>query len=327
MNQTCNPLSKLEDHEMNVTAMKPDHKADTLSAADEILVQEFEGKLQLVRDRVASVALGYHTGCYLVGRPGISKSFTVKEELARSSRPWVTQNARMTPMGLFDFLADHPEHVIVLDDISSLFKNEQALQILLAALDGSPGGPRIVTYKSKDKEVRFEFTGSIIAISNIPLRHDPLARALGSRIVMLEHEPTDEEIAAFIRHLASQGYEDMEPEECLEVAEFLIAETRAMDQRLDLRHLTKAWQDYRQSTHGDALTSWEDLVRSSLQKQITESVRVTSKKEEIEVQRQLVSELMERFPNDRHSQLAEWPHSKSLFYLRRKEVTATERAA
>ena len=61
----------------------------------------------------------------------------------------------------------------------------------------TPGQPRTITYKSKDKEVRFEFTGSIIAISNIPLRQDPLARALGSRIVMLEHEPTDEEIAAF----------------------------------------------------------------------------------------------------------------------------------
>lgn len=30
----------------------------------------------------------------------------------------------------------------------------------------------------------------------------------------------------------------------------------------------------------------------------------------------------ENFPHDRAQQLADWPHSKSLFYLRRKEVLA-----
>ena len=106
------------------------------------LVRKLEKKFQLIRDRAASVALGYHTGCYLVGRPGTGKSFTVRAELERLQEPWAYQNARMTPMGLFSFLAEHPEHCIALDDIGSLFKNEQAMQILLAALDGEPGQPR-----------------------------------------------------------------------------------------------------------------------------------------------------------------------------------------
>ncbi|QDT24340.1 AAA family ATPase [Gimesia chilikensis] len=309
---------------MNMTAIQPKQRADTLSATEPV-IQEFGTKLQLIRDRVVSVANGYQTGVYIVGRPGTSKTFTVRQELELLDKPWVNKNARMTPMGLFEFLADHPEHVIVLDDITSLFKNEQALQILLAALDGQPDEPRLISYKSKDRDERIWFTGSIIAISNIPLRHDPLARALGSRIVMLEHEPTDEEVAVFIRHLALQGYPELSPDECLEVAEFLIAETRKMDQRLDLRHLTKAWQDYRQVKQGDALTSWQDLVRSSLQKQIAEPVRAISKDEDKEIQRQLIKELTERFPNDRHSQLAEWPHGKSTFYKRLKEVTSTAR--
>ena len=324
MSDDCNPVSELKEIEMNEVQL--DEKADTLSDADSF-TEGFESKVRLIRDRVVSVANGYQTGVYIVGRPGTSKSFTVKKELEQLGKPWVIKNARMTPMGLFEFLADHPEHVIVLDDITSLFKNEQALQILLAALDGQPGEPRLVTYKSKDRDERISFTGSIIAISNIPLRHDPLARALGSRVVMLEHEPTDEETAAFIRDLASQGHADLSPDECLEVAEFLITETRAMDQRLDLRHLTKAWQDYRQATHGDALTAWQDLVRSSLQKRIAEPVRVICKDEDKDNQRQIVRELKEKFPNDRHSQLAEWPHGKSTFYKRLKEVAATDKAA
>lgn len=165
------------------------------SSDDQQHVKTFKQKLQLIRDRVASVAHGYHTACYLVGRPGTSKTSTVREELDRLGVASAYQNARMTPMGLFNFIVEHPEHVIVLDDIASLFKNDQAIQILLAALDGEPKKPRAVSYRSKDEIVTVMFTGAMIAISNVPLRCDPLARALGSRVVVLEHEPTDEETA------------------------------------------------------------------------------------------------------------------------------------
>lgn len=298
-----------------------------LAEPDCRLVEELEAKLRLIRDRVNSVVGRYHTGCYLVGRPGTSKTYTVLEELRNLDVPNAYRNARMTPMGLFDFLNAHPEHVIVLDDIASLFKSDEAVQILLAALGGEPGKPRTVTYKSKDKEYEFDFLGGVIAISNVPLRHDPLARAIGSRIVVLEHEPTDDEIAAFMRLLAARGFADMTAGECLEVAEFLIQETRAYDKRLDLRHLTKGWQDYRQFRHGLAVTHWKDLVRTSLSKHAEDRIVPLSKREEIELQRQLVLELTERYPNDTHRQIAEWPHSTSLFYQRRKEVLASSKAA
>ena len=312
---------------MTVTALKPDQQTDVLSATDENLVQEFEGKLQFIRDRVASVAHQYHTGWYLTGRPGTSKTFTVKQELERLEEQNLYRNARMNAWGLFSLLADHPEHLIVLDDITSLFSSKQAMQIFLAALDGTPGKPRLVSYRTKDTEETIQFSGSIIAISNVPLRSDPLARALGSRIVVLEHEPSDDEISAFMRHLASKCFLDLSPDECMEVAEFIIAETRAHDQRLDLRHLTKAWQDYRQCKHGRAKTSWQELVRTSLRKLINESVLPMKKSEDMDNQRQLVKELMERFPDDSKRQLAEWPHCKTSFYDRRQEVIAAEKAA
>ncbi len=303
--------------------------SDTISAAvlvgqptEQDLLQSFERKQQLIRDRVASVVHRYHTAAYLVGRPGTSKTHTVREELERLEEPWVYQNARMTPMGLFGFIAEHPEHIIVLDDIASLFKNDQAVQILLAALDGKPGEPRVVTYKSADVEQKVLFTGSVIAISNVPLRADPLARALGSRIVVLEHEPTDDEIAAFIRHLALDGFEDLSADECIKVAEFIISETREFDLRLDLRHLTKAFQDFRQHKHGRSLTMWRDLVRTSLRKLAIEPITISSKKDEIELQRQKVRHAINRFPNDRHAQISETGLKSSTFYNRLKEVQA-----
>jgi len=290
--------------------------------SEQDLLQSFEQKQQLIRDRVASVVHGYHTATYLVGRPGTSKTHTVREELERLEEPWIYQNARMTPMGLFDFVAEHPEHIIVLDDIASLFKNDQAVQILLAALDGNPGEPRVVTYKSADVEQKVLFSGAIIAISNIPLRADPLARALGSRIVMVEHEPSDNEIAAFMRNLARSGFEDLTVDECIEVAEFIISETRQFDLRLDLRHLTKAFQDFRQHKHGRSRTSWRDLVRTSLRKLAIEPITISSKKDEIELQRQKVRNAIKKHPNDRNAQMVEAGLKSSTFYNRLKEVQA-----
>lgn len=286
------------------------------------LLESFEQKVQIIRDRVVSVADGYQSGFYIVGRPGTSKTFTVKEELDRLEAPSTLQNARMTPMGLFSFIAEHPEHVIVLDDIPSLFKSDQAMQILIAALDGKPGQPRKVTYKSKDQDIHVLFSGAIIAISNLPLRRDPLAQALGSRVVMLEHEPTDEEIAAFMQHLAAKGHADLSSEECLEVVQFVIAETRSCDMRLDLRHLNKAWQDFRQDKHGRSKTPWRDLVRTSLQKIASEPILSMSKRDDIELQRQKVRDAMRRFSNDRQAQLETSGLKQSTFYNRRKEVLA-----
>ena len=286
------------------------------------LVQEFERKLQIIRDRVNSVVHLYHTACYLVGRPGTSKTFTVKKELQRLEARWQYRNARMTPMGMFEFIAKFKEHILILDDIGSLFKNDQALQILLAALDGDPGKPRLVTYKSKDKDLEVWSSGGIIAISNFALRDDHLARALGSRVTSLEHEPTDDEIAAYMRHSSQAGYKGLDTDECLEVAEFVIEETRACDQRLDLRHLTKGWDDYRQYKDGRAETHWQELVRTSLHKLLDDPTVAFSKHEEVEQQRELVRELIEKYPDDPKRQMAESGLRKSTFYNRRREVAA-----
>lgn len=278
------------------------------------------GRLRLLRDRVTSVARSYQTAAYLVGRPGTGKTYTVKEELTRLGVPWAYANARMSPMGLFMFLAEHPEHVLVLDDISTLFGKDEALQILMAALDGVPGQPRRVSYKTKDARITVEFRGGIIAISNLPLHNDPLARALGSRIVVLEHEPADEELLAFMYRLAAVGHQALSPEEAGDVLAFLVGESRSAGLRLDLRHLDKACRDYRQCRAGDAASPWQELVRTSLQQTPASSPAPPTKREEIEAQRRLVKELVTRFPKDSCRQLAESGLSKSTFYARRREV-------
>ncbi len=288
---------------------------------DSVSLASFQQKLQLIRDRTEGVAKRYYTAAYLVGRPGTSKTYTAVETLSELGVPHIVRNARMTPMGLFDLLCEHPEHVIVLDDIATVFNQPIALQILMAALDGDANKPRLVTYKSKDQDISFPFSGSIIAISNVPLRQDPLAKAVASRVVQLEHEPSDEEIAAFMRHLAFKGYKDLTPTQCREVVDFVIQETRSLDQRLDLRHLSKGYEDRRQWEHGNAATDWRDLVRTSMKKTLCEQSEPISKAEEIEQQRQKVKEAIRRFPNDSRKQMDFCGLGRSTFYARRRELS------
>ena len=291
---------------------------------DEEHLLTFEKKLQLIRDRVQSVVGRYHTGCYLVGRPGTSKTYTIKQTLNQCEVPWTYLNARMTPMGLFSILSENPEHIFVLDDISALFKSEQALQILLAALDGDPAEPRLINYKSKDKSESVWFTGAIIAISNIPLRCDPLARALGSRLVTVEHEPSDEEMSAYILQLAEKGFDGLTPDECLQVAKFLILETRNSDIRLDFRHYDKAVRDYKQFKDGKAKTCWRDLIRTSLTKPATETLTPMSKKEEMELEKEKLREAMCKYPDSLKEQMKVTGLKRATFYKRRKEVLAED---
>src|SRR5262249_60828864 len=113
---------------------------------------------------------------------------------------------------------------------------------------------------------RVLFYGGIIGVSTLPLKNDPLGQALSSRVLMVEHEPSDEEIVAFMRSLAAKRWQDLPPAEHQKVVEFLVRESGELNQRLDLRHLAKARDDFQQWKHGKAKTDWRDLIRSSLLK-------------------------------------------------------------
>jgi hypothetical protein len=258
-------------------------------------LQTLDAKHRLLRDRVRSVANGYQTAVYVVGRPGIGKTYTVLDELNNKNwGPWAMRNARMTPLGLYRFFSEHPNHTLVLDDVGGLFDNRAALLILLAALDGRPDVPREITYQTKTSTEKLMFGGGVIAISNLPLRNDPIAKALGNRIVLLEHEPGDDEVAAFMRHLVGQGYQGLTPDEGHEVVAFLTDEARRCDMRLDLRCLAKATRDFIQCRDGHADTPWQELVRSTLRKLAdAELVPLVSKHQEIEQQREMVRQLIE----------------------------------
>jgi hypothetical protein len=121
---------------------------------------------------------------------GVGKTHLVKETLKqmglRESYDFEHFKGKATAAGLFITLYQNSDKIVVLDDCDSVFKDDDAVNILKAALDSYD--TRRISYIStkplKDEfgepiPAHFEFTGKIIFISNI--HQSKLDEAIRSR--------------------------------------------------------------------------------------------------------------------------------------------------
>jgi hypothetical protein len=257
--------------------------------------EELTRQLKVVKDRVRAAVHGLSTGLYLHGRPGTSKTHTVRSTLEALGVGYAYSSGHLTPRGLFDLIVENCDRVIVLDDVTALFGQPVALQILLAAL-GSPhggSGARVVKYKTAHGDRVVRFTGAIICISNLPLagRHREALAALGDRVPVLAYEPSDEQVAALILRLAQEGAGGVRPDAAREVAEYLLGQCKLRGVRPSVRlFIDKALKDYRLFELGACETHWRDLVVSGLEQQLVELRHPTadlSRKDQAEAERRL----------------------------------------
>ena len=294
---------------------------------------KLQQRLKVIRDRVRGVAMRQHAGFYLYGRPGTSKTHTVRTTLEEMGTPYAYQPGHLTDLGLFDLLSENHDRIVLLDDVSSIFKQKIGLQLLLAALgnQSSERGARIIKYKRRGLEETIRFTGGIIAISNLELHAEPVLEAIKSRVNYLKYDPSDQQIEALMLEIASKGWSthvgSMTADECREVAEYLIAGSHRLSVRLDVRNLVdKAFPDYLQHRSKMAETHWKDLIRTTLEEQLVElhhtpelESREASKRKEQIIARSLENE----FPN-RESRVAKWLEvtgkSERAYYRRLKET-------
>src|SRR5262249_49104412 len=100
--------------------------ADTEAALDR--------KQAVLRDMVGAVADGGLLGLYIHGRPGTGKSYLVRDELERREARYSYTGGHITAKGLFHLLRRSPDALHVMDDVESVFRYAQAVEILRAAL-------------------------------------------------------------------------------------------------------------------------------------------------------------------------------------------------
>src|SRR5205823_3661818 len=77
-------------------------------------------------------------------------------------------------------------------------------------------------------------------------------------------DATHQELAALMRSVCGRGFSTLCPEKCLEVGEYLIAETRALGLALNMRLLDNSLQDRMQWEDGEAECDWRHLVHTRI---------------------------------------------------------------
>lgn len=294
-------------------------------------IEELRSKQALIRDRVRAVVCGQANGIYLHGRPGLSKTYLVRTALDSLGRRYEYSNGHLTPIGLFELLEKSPNAVIVLDDVSSIFAQPTALQILLAALGTSHTGSaaRIVRYRRAGVEKQVHFTGGIIAISNLQLEghSNQVLGALQDRVHLMAYEPTDAEIEAEIHVIAGTSPRGVESSDAVEVAGFLLESCRESGVRPSIRlYVDKALPDFRLWKLGNSESHWKDLVRSSVQQMVItqrQPLRDISRKELIDSERRIVQEICSQL-SGRQERVTVWKartgKSQAAFYRRYREL-------
>lgn len=296
------------------------------------LLADLKQRQAFVRDRVRGVAIQYATGFYLFGRPGTAKTHTVRVLLEREiGHPYCYQRGHLTPVGLYELIADHHDQIIVLDDLVTIFQSDIALQILLSALEHpSPGDrtrTRIVRYRRKDEDRQIAFTGGIICITNRELHDEDLLGAFKSRVHTLNYDPSDAQLGALMLAIAEFGNHGIKPEEALDVARFLIAEMLRLHCRFDLRlFCNKALPDYQQWKDSETESHWQDLVTASIEQHLVAVLHreeMPSREARMEDERTIVREIL-REHERREDRIKAWKErtgkSERAFYRRLAEL-------
>jgi hypothetical protein len=156
------------------------------------------------------VGKGIQPSLVITGGAGMGKTHLVKSTLEgmglQESYDFVHFKGRATAAGLFITLYENSDKIIVLDDCDSVFRDDDAVNILKGALDSYDTRKiSYITSKSLKDEFQqevprhFEFTGRIIFISNIS--QSKLDEAIRSRSFVADVDLTTDQMFQRIAQL------------------------------------------------------------------------------------------------------------------------------
>lgn len=135
---------------------------------------DLEKRYANVESYIKQIANGKIHNLIVNGPPGVGKTHSVENYLSKYAHgKYKVVKGHMTPLSLYGNLYFHREanSVLVLDDIDSVFKKIEGVNLLKAAIDTSP--VRRISWESTTPlrgvgiPTSFEFKGSVILVSNI----------------------------------------------------------------------------------------------------------------------------------------------------------------
>lgn len=164
-------------------SFQPTETVKLPTETDEEAIDRIAERFKILDEMTNATLDGVVRGMVVSGPPGIGKTFGVEQILEKDSlfdvlggnplRHTVVKGA-MSPIGLYAMLYRYSDskNIVVLDDCDSILFDEDALNILKAALDS--GKKRRISWHTDSHFLRkegvpntFEFKGSVIFITNL----------------------------------------------------------------------------------------------------------------------------------------------------------------
>lgn len=181
----------------------------------------YEEQIQNLQTGIKLLMAGATQAVIVQGAGGVGKTQTVEDTLASMGKTdgegFFKISGSISPSGLYRVLFEHRDELILSDDCDDLFKDQEGRNLLKAACDTKKvrkiswmksGGmyvdPDDYDYDNPGNELPkyFDFKGKLIAISNLKLDKLDPDGAFRTRCYIIDINPTNEELYAWMEKIA-----------------------------------------------------------------------------------------------------------------------------
>lgn len=286
------------------------NSGESTTDADAFALFELAKQIEMIRDRTRLVAFRSITSAFIYGSAGIGKTYWCRRTLDDLKQHYELVTGNLSAQGLFELLKRRPDSILLLDDVSRVFRNSKARDIFLAALGNESGsdGARQISYHIGRRQQTVSFTGSIIATANALPYGDETVAALYSRTQPMRWTPSTQQVEAMMKWSVKDGWKDVPASEALVVAERVIEVCRRMTKAPEMRLLHEhALPYYAAHKRGLIHNSWEDHLLSSISGivKVTHTQTVLTRDQSSEHDRRLAAELLAKHKST-HEAVEEW---------------------
>ena len=248
-------------------------KADLNKAIESISNDEksnFNKYFEPLREFIKAVvnSEGTLNSLFVWGAGGLGKSTNVLKAIKEEGKSYGYISNYTTPLEFYNFLYEHKNDTIVLDDTENIFElGSKFVNLLKGTLWGvGKDNKRIVTYLTTDKRLRapfqYEFTGKIFFLLNkMPDSKDALVSALLSRSLIYELKFFHKEIMEMFAEFIKVPYRKILYKDKEAIFRFLKENTDDTTEDLNLRTIVKMYDLFIENKE-----KWKEMSKVFLKK-------------------------------------------------------------
>ena len=242
-----------------------------------------EGAFYEADKYIRMVASGIKRGVMIVGKGGLSKTYTTLAILNELSIDYGYVDSYTTPAGLYAWIYEHRDKVLVFDDVVGLLSDKRALAYLKSATDTNYDRPRVVhnltTKPVKDVfgvEVpnHFVFSGGVIILSNELNKKNVHIQALLTRFELVELELSYEQKIAIMREIIKLPFKGLSASDRVYCLDTIVSKGKGVADLINFRTLIKLYQTLEFAKVVDDLAVFERLSAKVLKNEDDETLQI-----------------------------------------------------